>query len=239
MALDADLHPGIDADARTMMNIAANMAIVMTPEVAREVERNIRERVNMVSAGADRAPAWFTHRLKEIDPLLRARACFERERWVIERWNVLERCWTLIMVWQAANGDYLSLDGRIFQILHEGDMHRFSSPMEYLRYKRGKAAKVREANDKAHTEKVMGAIDSLGAKRAQNFIDVEHALQTGETIIAHGPLEKELDELDKIKKKASAENEEAAKVAPLPEPVQSINPGHHPFVYQRKKRREQ
>jgi len=90
----------------------------------------------------------------------------------------------------------------------------------YFMEKAAKSAAIRLANEKASTNRVIMAVDSLSNKRLAEFIAVEKAIQTGDTVTMHG------ETFDKFEKMT-----EAGKKAP-PGPA-SINPGLHPQIHKR------
>lgn len=90
----------------------------------------------------------------------------------------------------------------------------------YFIEKAAKSAAIRLANEKASTNRVLCAVDSLSDKRLKEFLQVEKAIQTGETVTMHG---KTMEMFDKMT--------EAGKQAP--EGPKSANPGLHPLRHKR------
>jgi hypothetical protein len=90
----------------------------------------------------------------------------------------------------------------------------------YFIEKAAKSAAIRLANEKAATTRVLMAVDSMTDRRLKEFIAVEKAIQTGETVTMHGETMRQFDLMT-----------EAGKTAP-PGP-QSSNPGMHPQVHKR------
>lgn len=111
-------------------------------------------------------------------------------------------------------GDYVRQD--LISFLREHDMRR----PNYFIEKAAKSAAVRLANEKAATNKVLMAVDSLTDKRLKEFLAVEKAIQTGDTVTMHGETEKQFDRMVEAGKQA-------------PEGPQSLNPGLHPLRHKR------
>ena len=115
-------------------------------------------------------------------------------------------------------------------------VQRFESPSTYLAKQREAAERTQRANDQAATDKVAEAVDSLSSKQIEEFIAVETAIATGETITAHGSsasyLERAQQERRQFLKKAEAEGRPLV----LDDPRAALNPGMHPQVYKRRRR---
>lgn len=104
----------------------------------------------------------------------------------------------------------------LIDFLHAHDMQR----QGYFKEKAAKSAAIRLANEKAATNKVLMAVDSLTDKRLKEFLSVEKAIQTGETVTMHGETMRQFDKMTEAGKKAP----------PGPE---SSNPGLHPLRHKR------
>lgn len=90
----------------------------------------------------------------------------------------------------------------------------------YFVEKAAKTAATLLNNEKASTNRVLAAVDSLSTKRLQEFLAVEKAIQTGETVTMHGKTMEMFDKMTEAGKKA-------------PEGPQSMNPGLHPLTHKR------
>lgn len=157
----------------------------MTYEVS-AIERKVRNRRAEVEAGLSPSTAsHWTARLRLLDPQLRLRWDFS-QGWVIERAVPEWGCWAVCGVI-----GHRCVPLNLIEILRRGDMQRYS-PSEYLAMKRESAAKVRESNEKRSNDAVLGAVDKLTDKRCKEFLEVEQAVRSGETIVAHGATEKSL-----------------------------------------------
>jgi hypothetical protein len=100
--------------------------------------------------------------------------------WAIDRANPFEHCWQFICWWPPDQIEELPA------AFAEGDLQRFESPAEYLRYKRAKAAKIRDENERKATEQLLAVIADMPLKKLQQIRDVETAMITGEKIRAYG-----------------------------------------------------
>lgn len=213
----------VDIETEAAMNIAG--AVVARDVSLWPVLRSyIMDRCERYRAGLRHAPRWFALRLREIDPLLQLRWDFSLRCWVVDRFSPADDAWAKVVIWKE-DGVALPLDNRLLDALHEGDMWRFPSAAAYLRHKRAQSAAVRARNDRQSTEKVLEVVDSLSSKQITEFIEVERAIQTGETIVAHGPALKTLEHMEAGGRRAAA-----AGIAPVSH-VHAINPGAHPRTH--------
>jgi hypothetical protein len=186
-----------ELESRTLMDMVARGCWLPTELAA--IERLIRDNIAQVEAGVQKPTAriWTT-KLQAYDPLLRLRWDY-KQGWVIERLVREWRCWAICGVI-----GFHCVPSNLLDILAAGDMQRVG-PGEYLQRKRAAAARKREANDKLATERVLAAVDSLSEKRIKEFISVEQAIQTGDTIVAHGATEKSLDRMRQASFRAQQE----------------------------------
>jgi hypothetical protein len=184
----------VDSECRSMMILAENLDPEQIAPVWPRIRKGIMDRIQMCESGRLAAPGGFEKRLREIDPLLTLRWDFWEGCYVVDRWTASERCYTTILVWKDEFGPK-HLDNSMIEALHEADTWRFRNWREYLAYKRAKAAKRRAQIKQQGDERLKAAVDSLTRARAQNFMEVEQALQTGETVVAHGATEKSLEHM--------------------------------------------
>jgi len=138
--------------------------------------------------------------------------------WVLDRWA--EGRWQIVGVL-----GFHCVMTNLIDYLRERDMQRWESPQAYMAHKREQALKVRMANEYASTQKLLGVIDKMSDKQVKEFITVEKAMQTGETITLHGASHRMMVRMVRASRKS-----------PAP-PTRSINPGQHPFRYVRKNRK--
>lgn len=195
------------------------------PHEVRSIERTISDRRSQVEAGLQSSTAHhWTEKLRRYDPQLRLRWDFDApnhkgQGWVIERAVPEWRCWAVCGV---LGFHYVPIN--LLAILAAGDMQRIG-PKRYLEQKRAAAQRVRDENDRLSTERVAAAVDSLSEKRIKEFIQVEKAVQTGETIVAHGETEKSLDRM----RQASFQAQQSPETSDLHDESQAINPDDHPL----------
>jgi hypothetical protein len=142
--------------------------------------------------------------------------------WMLDRWIDDLDCWHPV--------GYIGAGGRLedgnvvedkvrsdlISFLREHDMQRPG----YLEEKAAKAEAIRLENERKATEKVLLAVDSLSDKRLREFVEVEKAIQTGDTVTMHGETFRQFEAMTEAGKKAP----------PGPE---SINPGLHPLKHKR------
>lgn len=198
----------------------------------------IDERKAEVTAGlADPVAQRWTKKLQEeVEPLLRMRFS-RRFGYVIDRWVAEEGFWHQI---PGSIGFQEPRPGLCERMRSKYDMWKKSSPKQdqdaiagrarhpILKEKDEASTKVRQANEKAATDKVLAAVDSLSTKGVENFLAVERARHTGDKIVHHGPDLKFMEHLEEKEKSGHA-----AEVSP-DQGKDCANPGLHPKVYKRK-----
>jgi hypothetical protein len=188
----------LDIETEMCMRIASHLTLAQI-HTWPQVRHLIRERCEQFRSGRTQAPRWFRKRLHELDRLLEVRWDYLGQQWIIERYSRADRAFVTVMQLQG------HLDQEVINTLQEGDTWRFPSPEAYLAYKREKSARIRAQRQKEGDEKVLAAVDSLSKKRAEEFLEVENALRTGETVIVHGDDEKAFDHMQTGAEKARAE----------------------------------
>jgi hypothetical protein len=207
--------PGFDLEAKTLVDMLARGQWL--PSEVTGIERRVRDRMAQVEAGLSFAPAprWTVKLQHEIDELLRLRWDF-LHGWVVERAVAEWGCWAICGVIGQRQIPYNLID-----ILHAGDMQRIG-PDNYLRQKRAAAEQVRQSKESATTDKVLGAVDRMSEAGIKNFIAVERAIHTGDTIVAHGETEKMLDRMTQASFRAEQQSD-------LHDEKQAFNPQDHPL----------
>lgn len=182
------------------------------PHEAALIRRAILDRAEYVRSGVRNPTAryWTAKIQREIDERTRMRWDF-KNGWTLDRWA--EGRWQVVGVF-----GFNYIREYLIDYLRENDMQRFPSPEAYAAFKRGKALRVQMANEYRNTQKLLGVIDKMSDKQVKEFITVEKAMQTGETITLHGASHRMLTRMAKASKKS-----------PAPPSGQSINPGGHPF----------
>jgi hypothetical protein len=219
-------NPSVEYDNETlqMMQIADKIE----PANRSRFERQIEERKAMIRAGLNRHPH-IDEKIKEFCPELRTRYDFERGKLVIEHFHP-QTSWQMIGggEWpEDEKGNPLSA-GEVIEKLKAGDMQRIGH-VEYLKQKKDAAEKIQKRNDAANTEKVAAAVDSLSTKQVRQFIDVQNAIRTGETVVPLGDDAKFLDKAHVASKKHGKPTKKAVRN----DQRAAMNPGQHPLIYQR------
>lgn len=189
----------------------------------------LRSRKEMVEAGVARCPEPFRVELSRIESKLRAWWDAWKEEWIIDRLQDDDVVSSMLRLAEAENaeisealrvaaagliedgpfyrtimhfkpaGDF-QLDERLLDAIRMSDMQRAGSPAQYDAAKEARAEEIREANAKAGDDAVLGAVDSLSNKSLETMAKVFEALETGETIIAHGDDAKFLQRVDDERK---------------------------------------
>lgn len=185
------------------------------PHEVATIERAIYDRAQYVRAGVIHPTAtYWTERIRTVDERLRMRWDF-KNGFTIDRWAA--GCWQVVGVL-----GFHHVMVNLVDYLRGCDMQRWPSPEAYLKFKRDQALKVQMANEYRNTQKLLGVVDRMSDKQVKEFITVERAMQTGETITLHGASHRMLARMAK-----------ASKRSPAPPSGQSMNPGMHPFKYVR------
>ena len=203
-----------------------------------QIQQAIAERKAIIISGLAHPTAqrWTKKLKKEVEPLLRMRLD-PQFGFVIDRWVASEGWWHPI---PGAIGFQEPRPGLCERMKTQYDMWKKATPKEnedaiagkarhpILKEKDEQSAKVIKANEDAATEKVLAAVDSLSEKRMKEFIGVERARHTGETIVHHGPDLKFMERLDEAEKTGTAAAVSADGGADC------ANPGMHPKLVKRK-----
>jgi len=211
-----NFEPTRDAEVVTLISMLERG--LWSPTEISNIERQICDRIAAVRAGVSHPVArfWTKKIQEEVDVYTRLRWDFQNG-WTLDRYS--EGMWQVVGVL-----GFCTVRSDLVEYLIEHDMQRWSSPEKYLAFKREKAASVRARNERYGTSVVLEAVDKLSDKSLKNFIEVERAIQTGDTVIMHGSDRKTFDRMVAAGKKAP------------PGPT-SINPGMHPRRYRRTKGR--
>jgi len=196
-------------------------------EVA-HIERQLEDRKAQILSGLGSASQiyWTLKVQREVDDCCRVRHD-PVHGWMLDRWVEDLGCWHAV--------GYIGTSGRL-QVDNEGnetviedkvrpDLVQFLKAHDmqrpgYFIEKAAKSAAIRLANEKAATERVLLAVDSMTDKRLKEFLAVEKAIQTGETVTMRGETMRQFEKMT-----------EAGKQAP-PGPS-SLNPGLHPLRHKR------
>jgi hypothetical protein len=204
------------------------------PTEVAQIRRAIAERKQRLQSGLlDPTAEIWTKKLKtEVDPSLRMRNDpvdgYVIDRWTGEYWHQIP----------GKIGKQHIRPGLCDRMKGQYDMWKQATPKEnedaiankarhpILKKKDQASQAVIAANEKASTDKVAAAVDSLSTKQVTNFLAVERARHTGETIIHHG---QDLKFMEHVA--------EASKTTPPPPDDMGKycgNPGMNPKVYKRK-----
>lgn len=144
--------------------------------------RNSREKT--LSGVLDASP-WWTRQLQLIDPLLRLRWDSIRYCWTVDRLNKVDKCFTTVLNWRTFEDGPLALSPNLLGLIRASDLQR-TTPAEHLARKRAEALAIQARNSRIAQSRVDAAFDQLSRDRVQQFFEVERALATGDTLIAHG-----------------------------------------------------
>ncbi len=155
---------------------------LMSPDDVNRVETHLHDRQWMVHQGTLRCPSWFQEELNRLDSKMRAWWDSWNEEWVLDRLQP-EGFYVTVMHFKPA-GEW-QLSRHLIEFLRANDLHRFT-PAEYLAKKQEAAENQQQQNEAAATEKVLEAVDNMSSKQIKEFIAVEEAIASGDTITAHG-----------------------------------------------------
>lgn len=214
------------------------------PTEVASIRRAIEERKAVILAGlaVPKAQYWTRRLQAEVEPLLRMRLC-PKVGFVVDRWvdTVAVEGEGDAGYWHQVPGT-CSFEGPkpgfIERMTGQYDLWKLSSPKldkdaiagrirhPLLVQKDRTSDKTKQTHEQTATDKVAAAIDSMSDKRVKEFIAVERAMQTGETIVMHGATRKSYDRMKKASEKAPAPPEDMG--------PDCMNPGQNPFVRKNK-----
>lgn len=245
----SDRHPGHDLQLNGMIPLLHDAR--MTSEEKTALIRSIEARIARVAQGASmgRGTMW-EKRFQEIDKDLRLRLLipegpgeieYEVRKltgqdepdayWVVDRWVEQWQCWAEVLHICDTQGDKpkkCEIDESWVQRLRRADMQAAGNAYEYMKQKREAADLVQKQNRSKADDAVLAAVDSLSTKQLDQMVEVERAMHTGEKIEARGSDERFLDKVWRRQKKGI--------IADVPQ-GQSINPGMHPRLHRRTRRK--
>lgn len=173
-------------------------------------EARIRARIEASRLGLMKVPEWFVTELHLIDPRLRCRYEFEESCWFIEIAVDASRSWQPVVVWKDEHKQALPLDRRLLDALRTGDMWKFDSPAKYLQWKRLQAEAQKEKNERESAQRLTDAVEDMSPTQRERFLEVDTAIKTGETIIAHGDDLRFMERATEITEKRLAAEEAGA-----------------------------
>jgi hypothetical protein len=241
------MHPDwLDIEVSTLSFMLSN-GCWMANEVA-EIERQLEERKAQLLSGLGSATQifWTAKVQRELDANCRVRRD-PVHGWMLDRWIEDPGCWQPVgyigtggKLEKVAENEKFHDEGPGFMSSNEDGTvslcrvvddkirpdlidflraHDMQRP-GYFVEKAAKAAAIRLENEKAATNKVLMAVDSMTDKRLKEFLEVEKAIQTGDTVTMHGETMRQFEKMTEAGKKAP----------PGPE---SSNPGAHPLKLKR------
>ena len=180
--------------------------------------------------------AMLQHRL---GPQFRSRPDFPREKIAIEQWLPAMDCWMVNGYFDRGTPYY-----HIIDTLEAGDPRK-QTPKEHLEEQRAASAAQRGRNEQASTDKLRGVIDGLASKQVENFVAVEQALHSGDSIALRGDDRRKMETLEADTRKAAqygdpeaqrvlTQGQRDTKMCVLP----STNPLRHRHRSERRKPKE-
>lgn len=201
---------------------------VTQPHQAGILDRMVQDRRDMLEKElADADPRLNRLLRTQVHHQLRARPDFQTDRLVIEQWVPAINYWLV-----SGSYDRHTPYATIIAELQEGDPRR-RTPTERLEDRREIAAANQIANEQAGTDKVAAVIDNMSRSQISRFLEVERAIKTGETIVAHGEDESFL-EFAHNQTLAAAYMGDKESIDSLASGVVDtdacVNPGHNPAV---------
>lgn len=224
----------MDIEVGTLAYMLANGK--WAPHEVAHIERQIQDRKAQILGGLGTAYqiAWTLRIQIEVDDKCRVRRD-PIHGWMLDRLIEDPPCWhpvgyigqgghleTVDGVDEHSNRVQItSVQGDIIRpdLVHYLKSHDMQRPGYFIE-KAAKSAAIRLENEKNATTRVLAAVDSLSDKRLKEFLSVEKAIQTGDTVTMHGETFRQFEAMT-----------EAGKLAP--EGPQSLNPGLHPLVHKR------
>lgn len=194
-------------------------------------------KLQIIAGVANPIAARWTKKLQaEVEPLLRMRFC-PAFGYVIDRWVDSGPYWQQI---PGTIGFQEPRPGLCDRMREQYDMWKKATPEENEKAKNNemrhpilqaadeKSNQIKATNEAKGKEIVMAAVDSLSSKGVQQFLEVEKARHTGEKVVHHGADLTFVERADAAGKKNRAEGKR-------PSRQRSVNPGHRPSRYTRRK----
>lgn len=221
--------PDWDIEVKTLMEMLDHG--LWAPHEVATIQRQIADRrAQLLSGLGSTNQLYWTMRVQsDVDSLSRVRRD-PIHGWMLDRWDDNQACWHPVG-YIGSNGRAIQIEihgvptivvagdqvrSDLIQFLKDHDMQRPG----YIEEKENRSKAIRTENERLAREKVLAAVDSLSEKRIKEFVSVEKAIQTGETVTMHG---KSMEMFEKMT--------EAGKQAP--EGPTSLNPGVHPLRHRR------
>ena len=206
------------------------------PHEVAHIERQLQDRKAQILGGLGSASQifWTLELQRRLDKDCRVRRD-PIHGWMLDRWVEDIGCWHPVGYigtgGKLETCDDVDPDGNRVQVTCVVDDKVRPDLIDFLRAcdmqrpgyfieKAAKSAAIRLANEKESTNRVLMAVDSLSNKRLNEFIAVEKAIQTGETVTMHGESMAMFDKMTDAGKKA-------------PPGPSSMNPGLHPQIHKR------
>lgn len=192
------------------------------------VEGIISDRLDMLRAELSQAPVMLNRMIHEqVHHQLRARPDFQTSRLAIEQWVPALGFW-LISGFYEHDTPY----AKIVADLQDGDPRR-KTPTQRLEESRVAAASQREINERESAQRVMAVIDNMSTTQISEFLKVERAIKTGETMIAHGEdlafIERSLSLTKSTAAQGDLESQSILDHGKVDTDA-CVNPGHNPNV---------
>lgn len=172
-----------------------------TPTEVATIQRQLNDRKAQITSGLGSPTQlyWTMKVQREVDKDCRVRHD-PTHGWMLDRWVAEVGCWHPV--------GYIGFGGKLEEgsrekviedvirpdlipFLKSRDMQRPG----YLAEKEAASQAIRDANDKAGTDKVLAAVDRMPEKNVREFMEVEKAIHTGEKIVAHGATAAMLDKM--------------------------------------------
>lgn len=188
----------------------------------------ISDRMAMLRAELAAAPKMLNQLIHDrVHHQLRAHPDFRKGGLVVEQWIPALRVWLVC-------GRFAE-DTEGMEIVHQlqaGDP-RHKTAREAYEESKAQAATRKAQIEEESSRRVLDTIADMSGKQLDQFIDVERAIKTGETIHAHGADLATLESLhDKTKKAAASGDIEAQRVLKHGQRDNAlcVNPGDNPTI---------
>lgn len=194
------------------------------PTVRPEIEKWLRGRVEIMTAGIEKCPKWFQRRLAEFDPNLRLRWDFYNKHWIVEHLSFMDGYFHACGIWNQPLGEPL------IEALRKGDLRK-KSPDEHIKENRDACEQQQKRNDHNVDEQLGEAIDGMTNRQVREFVEASEAMATGEEIV---PMGADAEFMQRLHDK-NVELQTKGIEVPA-DSQQAINPGMKPGTYVRQRR---
>lgn len=220
-------HRLVDEAVLGLMWLIDNARVA--PNELSTVKQIVMDRVAMLDAELKVAPVFLDALIKaQVSHQLRVRCDFETAQLAVEQWVPAVGAWLVSGYFpQDASGS------EIVANLLRNDPRR-QTPEQAFADTRTHADTAAKTRDSEGSERVLAAVDGLSSKALGTFLEVEGALRSGETILAHGDdarfIQKAIDKTTAAAREGDIEAQRVITNGGQFDTALCVNPGDNPAI---------